>query len=161
MDRTGEKSVPTITTETNELVWTKPASKLVPGQVRALLKAFLRERRGALRLELSDDFVDDVILTASELTTNAVDAHKRAGAAALHEPITFKARVEEARGLWAGVWDCTPDPPVARPMLGPDDLPVLDESGRGLGIALAFAAELKVTWTPPKGKWVWSRFTFS
>jgi anti-sigma regulatory factor (Ser/Thr protein kinase) len=138
----------------NELLWTKPASKLVPGQVRALLKAFLRERQVALHLEYSDHFVSDALLVAVELATNAV-AHTPRG-----ERVTFSARIEDARQLWAGVWDCSPDAPVAKPMLGPDGMPVLDERGRGLGIALAFAAELNVTWTPPTGKWTWARFPF-
>jgi anti-sigma regulatory factor (Ser/Thr protein kinase) len=142
------------TMESNELVWTKPASQLVPGQVRALLKAFLRERQAALRLDFAEDFMSDATLVAAELVTNAV-AHTPHG-----EQVTFKARIEGARQLWAGVWDCSPESPVAKPMFAQDGMPVLDESGRGLSIALAFAAELNVTWTPPTGKWTWARFPF-
>jgi anti-sigma regulatory factor (Ser/Thr protein kinase) len=152
MSEMNSMSAPIV--EAKELLWTKPASKLVPGQVRALLKAFLRERRVALHLDYSDDFVSDATLVAVELATNSV-AHTPPG-----ERVTFRARVEDARQLWAGVWDCSPQSPVAKSMFGPDGMPVLDESGRGLGIALAFAAELNVTWTPPTGKWTWARFPF-
>ncbi|MFD0851189.1 ATP-binding protein [Actinomadura adrarensis] len=140
--------------EANELLWTKPASELVPGQVRALLKAFLREGQVALHLGYTDDFVSDAVLVAVELVTNAV-AHTPGG-----ERVTFRARIESAHQLWAGVWDCSPRSPVAKPMFETNGMPVLVESGRGLGIALAFADELNVTWTPPRGKWTWARFSF-
>jgi anti-sigma regulatory factor (Ser/Thr protein kinase) len=133
----------------SETIHLPPASKLLPGQVRALLKAFLRERETALHLEPPDDFISDVILAAAELTNNAV-AHAPCG-----ERVTLRARIEEARSLWAGVWDCSPETPVAKPVIGPDGMPMLDEYGCDLGITLALAAELNVPWTPPAGKWTW------
>jgi anti-sigma regulatory factor (Ser/Thr protein kinase) len=145
--------VPTTITETkdnNELVWTKPATKLFPGQVRALLRVWLQERTAACHLKLPDDFVSNAVLTANELAANAITHAPR------FEQVTFKATFEVSHSLWLGVWDCSPKPPVARPLLTPDGMPVLDDGGRGLGIAHALAADLNVTWTPPAGKWTWA-----
>ncbi|GLZ07775.1 hypothetical protein Acsp03_52410 [Actinomadura sp. NBRC 104412] len=108
---------------------------------------------------ISGELAYDILVTASELITNAVEH------APPDDPITLRVRLAES-WAWLGLWDASNRPPTPKPF--PQEAADLDgivaalhENGRGLQIVTALASDQGVQFTPPKGKWVWSSFQFT
>jgi anti-sigma regulatory factor (Ser/Thr protein kinase) len=131
------------------------ASVTASGQARSLVK--FRFADWGLTGRRFKELLDDVLLVATELVNNAVEATP-------DQEIRFRL-APERDALLVGAWDCSNDRPTARPIveLELDDLdldPAAFDSngGRGLPIVMALASEYGVEMTPPQGKWVWARF---
>ncbi|GLZ07900.1 hypothetical protein Acsp03_53660 [Actinomadura sp. NBRC 104412] len=111
-------------------VWPLPADESCAGAARTLLRSAL----AALRLRR--ETVDDALLAASELATNALQHGRRSGA--------WASRVPPELWVWART---TPEPQLvvsvfdtersSRPDIGPQN--PFDEHGRGIGIVAALA----------------------
>lgn len=156
-----------VQTPINDLVLTEKASVTFPGTVRVLLDAHIREYRCAERLAIADELIDDVLLAASELANNSIEATPSG-------EVTFKA-VLERRSVWIGAWDSSKKAPrPTRVLFELDDIApdinALDEGyesedigGWGLPIVMSLCPpeDRDVTWTiDPSGKWTWARFRF-
>ena len=162
--------MPATTTQqtfSNELVCTEMPSMTLPGTVRVLLDAHLKERRTTQRLRIPDELIDDVLLATSELVNNACEATPYAA-------ITFKG-ILERQAIWIGVWDSSREEPRPRRVLvevddiAPDanclneGYEPSDIGGWGIPIVMTLcpAEDRDITWTNnPSGKWVWARFRF-
>ncbi len=101
--------------------------------------------------------LDDVLLVASELLTNAAEATP-------NERIRLRLG-RSTRGVFLGVWDASPARPHAKPVVvrTPEDLDATDEtfdSGGGWGLSLvqALSAACGVQEDGRGGKWVWATF---
>ena len=83
---------------------------------------------------ISPDLIDDIVMMASELATNAVTALEKAG---LPHPIRF---VADLTGGWFrfGVWDCDPGFPAPRAAKANE------EGGRGLALVAPLDFRLEV-----------------
>jgi anti-sigma regulatory factor (Ser/Thr protein kinase) len=150
-----------------EIIFTTLPDPTVPGLMRSLLDHRLaRLKLDKVIFQTSDELRHDILLTVSELVTNACDATP-------HREITFKA-VFEHRSLWVGVWDASrelPQPKTIAELAAEDiepDPDALNEGyeskdigGWGLPLIMGLSQDRSITPTPPEGKWVWARFTFS
>jgi anti-sigma regulatory factor (Ser/Thr protein kinase) len=132
------------------------AARTSAGQARSLIEYRLADwGLGAARLA---EFRSDLCLAATELVGNATKVAPDA---------EIRVRlVPEHGSVLLGVWDSSNERPVPRPVveleledLNLDPARFDDNGGRGLALVLALAAETGITPTPPKGKWVWARFT--
>lgn len=101
--------------------------------------------------------LDDVLLVASELLTNAAEATP-------NERIRLRLG-RDARGVFLGVWDSSPLRPHAKPVvfLTGEDLDATDETfdsggGWGLSIVEALSTSCGIQEDGRGGKWVWATF---
>ena len=125
-------------------------SPAAAGLARTLLGQRLRRWGHAALL-------DDVLLVASELVTNAAEATPG-------EQIRLRLGRNE-KGVFLGVWDSSPLRPYAKPVLflTGEDLDATDETfdhggGWGLPIVRALATACGVQHDDRGGKWVWATF---
>jgi hypothetical protein len=119
------------------------------------------------RLAIPDGLIGDVLLAASELLNNSIEATPSA-------EITFKAAFDR-NSIWIGVWDSSRKVPRPTRVLAElddiapdinalnDGYESADIGGWGIPIVMSLcpAEDRDVTWTTdPQGKWTWARFRF-
>lgn len=97
------------------------------------------------------DLLDDALIVASELVTNALDVAWRC----------WVYLTLSQGGIVIGVWDPMPDPPKAPTQHvpdGPDDPDVaeMSESGRGMAVVTALSQAWGWHRAVPNGKVVWA-----
>lgn len=138
----------------DDLFLTVLASPAIPGLARTLIAQRLT------KWSLSD-ILDNVLIVASELLANAVDAAPGA------ELRLHLRRIQTPSGVLFRVWDPSPSAPLPRPATALT-LAAIDAApdaawdhggGWGLPLVQALSAACGHTPTPPRGKWVWSRLT--
>lgn len=126
------------------------ASPATPGLARTLISQRLRKWN-------MERILDDLLLVASEILTNAAEA-------APGEQLKLHL-TRDHNGLLLQVWDPSPRLPGPRGV-APLTLEALDathpddwDNGGGWGLSLvqALATDCGYRPTPPRGKWVWSR----
>lgn len=115
-----------------------PQDLTAPGVARSAVRRLLERWR-------LQEVLEPVLLAVSELVTNAL----RHG----HSPVALRLEHTD-RAVTVDVHDGSKDrpaDPAAERCEGA-------ESGRGLGIVAAMAAETGIQEVPDDGKWVWARF---
>jgi anti-sigma regulatory factor (Ser/Thr protein kinase) len=139
-------------TATEDLEWTALPVDSLARSWRILLASRL-EQAGVPAAP-----ADDILLSASELITNACQY------APPSEQIALRVRFGVS-WVCVGVWDACNEPPRPRPLPRLDGdldeiLADLSEDGRGLQIVNALTIDHNFEPTPPKGKWMWCQFAF-
>jgi len=133
-------------TRSDRLLISLQATPPTVGFVRTLTAGLLRRWNCA-------HITDDVLIVASELTTNAIKATPGG-------EIRYRL-THDADAVVTAVWDSDPRLPAPRPP-GAPSLETLDLShpddngGRGLSIVAALSVENGCTPHPDGGKWVWA-----
>jgi anti-sigma regulatory factor (Ser/Thr protein kinase) len=137
------------TTQSRELIFPMLASPAAIGMARTLTEARIHNWGNS-------GILDDALLIASELVTNAAEATPG-------KKIVLQLS-KDAGGIIIAVWDSSMLMPEPRPIveLTLDDLDLApenydDNGGRGLALVQSLAASCGITRDPKGGKWIWAR----
>jgi hypothetical protein len=138
-----------VTTMADDLHISMLATKAAPGLARTLAETRL-SKWGFM------DISGDALLTIAELIANAIEETP-------NREIRFRL-ARDGAGVLIAVWDSSPRPPVARPVieLTLDTLDTCeqhwdDNGGWGLALVQALSVDCGYNLDPAGGKWVWAR----